>query len=68
MVPTRSPEAASTDRVMATTLPLPFVPPTRAPRRERSGFPTSAMRRVTRSRPRLIPNRPRSFRAATAWP
>src|SRR5688500_8339953 len=68
MVPTRSPAAPSTDRTMATTEPLPFVPPTRAPRRPASGRPASAMRRSTRSRPMLIPNRPRSVSAATASP
>src|SRR6186997_3582118 len=52
---------------MATTEPLPFVPPTSAPRRPVSGWPTSSMSRITRSRPRLTPKRPRSVRAATAW-
>ena len=39
MVPTRSPAPDRTERAMATTLPLPFVPPTSAPRSERSGCP-----------------------------
>ena len=67
MLPTRRPAAVRTETVIATTEPLPLVPPTSAPRSPRSGFPTSAIRRSTRSRPRLIPKRPRSVRAATAW-
>src|SRR5687767_7664555 len=67
MVPTRRPAALSTDCVIATTEPLPFVPPTSAPRRPRSGWPTSSISRSTRSKPRLMPKRPRSVMAATAW-
>ena len=67
MLPTFRPAALSTDCVIATTEPLPLVPPTSAPRSPRSGWPTSSMSRSIRSRPRLIPKRPRSVRAATAW-
>src|SRR5438552_660094 len=66
MVPTRWPAAWSTLRTMAATLPLPFVPATSAPRRLRSGRPSSSSRRSTLSSPRLIPNRPRACSSATA--
>ena len=47
----------------ASTLPLPFVPATSAPRNDRCGSPRS--RRIARVRPspRRIPNRPRAWTA-----
>ena len=49
----------------ARTLPLPFVPATRAPRTARCGSPSSRRSARVRPRPSRTPNRPRSPSAAT---